>query len=140
NDTHLERLPVRLCPPVDDNAAGFAFGEFDFLARDGVDLPSRWVVERLYFQANDGSAFTTNHLDDVIQVHIDDVDNFAIGAISYTKDLILLLQAAVLIGGPPRDDLMNRRIAVLAAKRSSNAIEFEPHHDLKILESAWRHV
>ena len=98
------------------------------------------IVGRIDFQADDRAALAADLLHDVVELHVDDVFHRAAGAFADADDLVLRLEAAVLVGGAAGDDVLHDGVAVDAAERGADAVELQLHRDVEVVERRGGHV
>ena len=136
--TDPPRRAVGLAAGLDELAAGLAVLELDLRACDVVFLRRR-LADRDDFQADDRPPLAADELHDLVEIHVDDIDDVAFGSLPHADDAVFLRQPAVTVGGSPRDDLRHGGVAILALERGPDAVELEPHPDLEVLEGAGGH-
>ena len=123
---------------LDELAAGLTVLELDLGAGDVVFLRRR-LPDGNHLETNDRPPLATDELHDLVEIHVDDIDDVAFGPLSHANDAVFLRQPTVTVGSAARNDLRHGRVAILALQRGPDAVELEPHPDLEVLEGAGGH-
>ena len=123
---------------LDDLTARLAVLELDLVAHDVIHLGGG-LPDRDDLEADDRAALAADQLDDLVEPHVDDVDEVALFPLPHADDPVLGLEAAIAVGRAAGHDLGDARVAILATERGADAVELEPHADLEVLQRPRRH-
>ena len=124
---------------LDHLPAGLGILQLDLRAGDVVDLRRRLACGN-HLEPDERAPLAPNQLHHLVEVHVDDVGNLALRPLPHADDAILRLEPTVAVGGTAGGQLHDRRVAVLALELCADAVELQPHPDLKVLQRAGRHV
>ena len=76
-------------------------------------------------QPHDRARLAANHLDDVVELHIDDIDEIAFVALADADNPVACLELAVLIRRAAGDQLVDHRIAIVDLQLSADAFQMQ---------------
>ena len=130
---------VGLLAVLDHLATSFGVLEFDLRPGDVVDL-GHVLTDGNHLEADGRAPLAPDQLHDLVQVHVDDIDDLAFRTLAHTDHAILGLEPAVFVGRAARSEFHDRGVAVLALELGADAIELQPHPDLEVLQGAGGHV
>ena len=85
-------------------------------------------------------ALAANLIDDVGELHIDDVFHGSAFALADADNLIFDFQLALLLRRAPLHNPLNDRIAVVPLQRRADSLEIQSHHNRKVLIGFRGHI
>ena len=113
--------------------------EIDLVALEADRETFRLGALAQHREPDDGALLAADHADHVAQVHVDHVDEFALGLCD-AEDAVLRLDAAFLGRRAAGHHLFDDRVAVARGEHRADALERETHVDLEVLEIVGREV
>ena len=119
---------------VKDGRMGAGGVEVHQVARQH-DLLSHGRIRRgggLDDEADLGALFTADQVDDLAQLHADDLDGF-IAVLRDRDDLVVRLEPRIEIGRTAGDDFLHHAVVLLEPKQGADADELQAHLDAKVL-------
>ena len=117
----------------------FGVGEFvlevDLVAHDDDFLGHGRVVGACgdAFEPDDGVFFAADELDDLLKLHVHDIDHFAVFALGDADDAVVDLEFALAVGGATDDEALDLGRAVVHAEEGADAEEALIHADLEVI-------
>ena len=139
DDAHAVRRAVAAEPDREDRSLGRLVLRVDLLAHHGVNLAAP-SVGRNDLQADHRAALAADEFHNVADLHVDHVGQVSLLALPHADHLVVFLQAAVLVGRPALDDLLDDRVAVVVLQRAPDALEVQSHDHVEVFFGFRRHV